>query len=348
MKTIPEGVLRTLCGRFGTEAAELEFLGGGQDWSDGILYTFLRRSETGGGVEPIPMVIKFLSFPASDEAALLRSRQRVEFVRYFGERGSRIISPEPSLRGELHESLEEGGLAFVAYAYRKARGRVVEKGDPSIGTGAFFRAMGAAIGQLHAHWEARPEELRSDGTSGASASLRGWRDEWAFMRSWCRDEEVGSAWERIRDALEGLEVRKSTYGFVHNDAHAWNLVFDPEEEAARSGGEPELTIIDFDVANYHFYLSDAANALYSIETMGAEGMESGKPLPDGFRDWAFGLFWEGYRRFRDPGSLELLDLFLNYRRCLLFMPFQEQTAKDPAWRRRWKSKILSEAARLRA
>jgi Ser/Thr protein kinase RdoA (MazF antagonist) len=334
--------MEELCGRYGADPAALEFLGGGEDWSDGVLYSFSRSSGGEG-----PMVIKFLSFPSSDAEAIQRTRERVAFVGYFGEKGSRVIKPEPSLGGRLEEIAEEGGVAHLAYVYRKAKGRVVNKSDPSTRSGAFYRAMGATIGQLHASWEARPETLRADGTSDQSETLKGWREEWAFFSSWCQDDEVKAAWARLKDALEKLPIDKSSYGFVHNDAHAWNLIFDPETETARSGGEPEFTLIDFDVANYHFFLSDAANALYSIIVMGSGGPEAGEP-PPGFVDWAFAQFWEGYRRFRDPAinRLERLDLFLQYRRCLMFMPFQEATAKNPAWRERWKGHILAEDKRL--
>jgi amicoumacin kinase len=363
MKRVPKPVMEDLCGRYGVDPEAIEFLGGGEDWSDGVLYSFSPRSggetsrsggetsrsggETSRSGDAAPMVIKFLAFPSSDGDAIRRSRDRVAFVRYFGEKGSRVIKPEPSLGGKLEEIVEADGIAHLAYVYKKAKGRVVDKSDPSTRSGAFYRAMGATIGQLHASWEARPETLKSDGTSDQSEALKGWRDEWAFFLGWCHDDEVKLAWIHLKDALAKLPVDKSTYGFVHNDAHAWNLIFDPETESARSGGEPEFTLIDFDVANYHFFLSDAANALYSIVIMGSGGPEAGSP-PPGFVDWAFAHFWEGYKRFREPENRdpELLDLFLQYRRCLMFMPFQEQTAKNPAWRERWKGHILSEDAKL--
>jgi amicoumacin kinase len=348
MKNVPKPAMDDLCARFGADPESLDLIGGGEDWSDGIVYGFTPRAKGGEAETSSSMVIKFLGFPSSDGEALRRSRERVAFVRYFGDLGSRIIRPEPSLNGSLDETIEVDGFVHLAYVYKKAKGRVVNKGDPSTRSGAFYRAMGATIGQLHAQWESRPEQLRLDGTSDLSDTMKGWRDEWAFFLEWCHDDDVKLAWTHLKDALEKLPVDKSSYGFVHNDAHAWNLIFDPDTAAARLGGEPELTLIDFDVANYHFFLSDAANALYSIVMMGSGGgPEMGIP-PVGFVEWAFAHFWEGYQRFREPenGDPELLDLFMQYRRCLLFMPFQEQTAKRPEWRKRWKGRILAEDTRL--
>jgi hypothetical protein len=41
-----------------------------------------------------------------------------------------------------------------------------------------------------------------------------------------------------------------------------------------------------------------------------------------------------------------LELFLHYRRCLLFMPFQEESAKHPAWRANWLAAIEEGDKRL--
>jgi len=123
-----------------------------------------------------------------------------------------------------------------------------------------------------------------------------------------------AAWDHLQVALEGLSP------------HVGNFLIDPNSSA----DEPELTILDFDVANYHWYLNDCAVALYSFGLQQTGGIETEARPPEGFAKRASGLFWEGYSRHKDPGSLDLdkLELFLQYRRCLLFMPFQEQTALE--------------------
>jgi Ser/Thr protein kinase RdoA (MazF antagonist) len=344
VKSVPEPVRSELCARFGGEPSTLKSFGGGQDWSDGVLFLYAPAA----AAAPRSMVLKVLEFKDSDAHGLVVAEDRVRLIRAFGEQGSRIVLPEPSRNGALFETVRDGGRLFMAYSYAMARGRPVKKEDRIAHTGAFYRAMGAVLGQLHAVSEARTETLSPDGTSGAGGALGGWRGEWESFRAWCRDDEVGAAWERIREELARLPVEKTGYGFVHNDAHAWNLIFDPESDAVRSGGEPEFTVIDFDCANYHWYMNDSAITLYSTLCMASGGMETAKGPPEGFRDKVFAAFWEGYRRHRDPGRewLDRIDLFLHYRRCLLFMPFQEQTAKHPAWRARWKSRIFEENMRL--
>jgi Ser/Thr protein kinase RdoA (MazF antagonist) len=344
MKRVPESVKKELCVRFRGDPSSLRFLGGGRDWSDGVLFTFTPASDAA----PTEMVLKILEFRKEDTEGLARAEDRIRLVRGFGQNGARIVLPLPSRDGLIFETADKGDRVFMAYVYALAPGRPVERRDRIAHTGGFYRAMGDVLGRMHAVSETRPETLSPDGTSDAAGSLRGWRGEWESFRSWCKDDEVGSAWERLREALELLPVDKSGYGFVHNDAHAWNLLFDPDSKAVRSGQEPEFTVIDFDCANYHWYMADSAIALYSTLVIGGGGFETESGPPAGFRDKVFAAFWEGYRRHREPTRewLDRLDLFLQYRRCMSFMPFQEQTAKHPAWRSRWKQRIIAENARL--
>ncbi len=344
MKRVPETVKADLCARFRGDPSTLVFLGGGQDWSDGTLFTFAPSAGAGGR----NMVLKVLEFREDDTGGLALAEDRLGLVRVFGENGARIVLPEPSRGGSIFETVKDGGRVFMAYAYAKAPGRCVDRKDAIAHKGAFYRAMGDVLGRLHAVSEGRVETLRPDGTSDAGGAVRGWRGEWEFFRAWCRDDEVGAAWERLRDECLRLPIDKGGYGFVHNDAHVWNLLFDPGSAAVRSGGEPEFTVIDFDCANYQWYMLDSAIALYSTLVFAGGGFEPESGPPDGFREKAFGAFWEGYRRNRDPGKewTERLDFFIQYRRCMSFMPFQEETARHPAWRARWKKRILEENKRL--
>lgn len=332
MKNIPPTIRDELAGRFAMAGPELDMIGGGQDWSDGTVWL-----HAGLG-----LVLKVLDFPIVDIAATCRAEDRLALVAHLAGHGARIVRPLPSEAGRLFEETADAEKRYLAYCYRHVPGRPVRPSDPVVKNGAFCRALGAELGRLHRAWESHPAALRPDGTCDAGPALGGWREEMAFFRAWCREERVGRAWDRLRQALEGLPVDRRGYGFVHNDAHADNLIHDPASAAAHAGHEPEFTVIDFDVANFHWFMNDCAAALYSFRIASLGGIEpAGRQTPPGYETQYAAWFWEGYRRHREPGQdwLARVDLFLHYRRCLLFMPFQEQTAQHPAWRDNWITRI---------
>jgi len=339
VKRVPEPVLSALAPRFGATLAGLAFLGGGQDFSDGTVYRF-----------PGPagdQVLKILGPFPPDDAALEVAEARLACVKRLADAGSPLVRPVPSRAGSIFERAEADGEVYLAYAYPFAPGRAAEPSDAGVRSGTYARALGAAVARLHAASERLEEPLRPEGTSGRQPALGGWRDEWAFFRQWCHDAEVGAAWERLRGALERLPVERAEYGFVHNDVHPGNAVLDPAA-AADGAAEPELLFIDFDVAGYHWFLNDAAAAIHGLASLRAGGLEHGAGLEPAELAEVGRPFWEGYRRHRVPGDawMARLPLFLQYRRCLLFMPFQELTAARPEWRARWKGRIAAADAEL--
>ncbi len=339
MKRVPARVLSALAPRFGAAPAALAFLGGGQDYSDGTAYRFPGAAGD--------RVLKILGPFPPDDAALAVAAARLACVRRLADAGSPLVRPFTSRAGSIFERAEEGGEVYLAYAYPYAPGRAAEPSDAAVRSGAYARAMGAAVARLHAASARIEETLRPEGTSDLQRALGGWRDEWAFFRRWCHDAEVGAAWERLRVALERLPVDRAGYGFVHNDVHPGNAMLDPRA-AADGEAEPQLLLIDFDVAGYHWFLNDAAAAIYGLASLRAGGLEPAAG-PDAVELAEVAkTFWEGYGRHRTPGApwAARLPLFLQYRRCLLFMPFQELTAADPEWRARWKRRIAAADAEL--
>lgn len=339
MKRLPLAVRADLARRFGADPARLELLGGGQDFSDGTVFTF--AGEAGR------QVLKILGpFPPGD-AAPATSEARLACVARLAEAGTALVRPLRSRQGAVFERAEGEGRLYLAYAYAFAPGRAARREDPAVRSGRYARALGAAVARLHAAWERSGEAPRRDGTAARLPALGGWREEWSFFRRWCRDDEVAAAWERLRGALEELPVDAAGYGFVHNDVHPGNVLLAPD--AARDGeAEPELRLIDFDVANLHWFASDAAAAIHGIAALRSSGPARGAGPTAAELEAAGRPFWEGYRRCRAPGEawVARVPLFLQYRRCLLFMPSQELTAAHPEWRARWKRSIAEADAAL--
>lgn len=334
VKTLPPPIRDSFARDWGLDPEALTFLGGGQDWSDGTLFST---------PEPGATVLKVLDFPVEDREALERAEERVRLVRFLGDQGCPIVTPLTDREGRLHRARVTGDRLYLAYAYPRVPGRSFRRDDPAVESGALFEAFGEVLGRLHRASQARGVGAHSDGSDAESRVLRGWRQEMSFFRSWCQEPAVADAWDHLREALSSLSTSPAVYGFVHNDLHLANLIYDPE-----AAGPLGLTVIDFDVANDHWYMADAAIALYSLACLGAGGLETASGPPPGWNDRAWPAFWRGYQRHRIPSDEEKtwVELFVHYRRCLLFMPLQNETAKDPAWRSRWVSRIVDEDARL--
>lgn len=341
MKYLPDDIKADLARQFGTTFESLAFLGGGEDWSDGTVFEYpCAQSPTG------LRVLKILSQADSEEDDWHRATERLEAVRWLGEQGCRIVTPQRLDDGSVFRQVRQDSWRFLAYSYDKAPGRHIQD-EPCSRSGGFYVACGDLLGQLHAAWASRQETSGPDGSSPAYPHLGFWQQEMAMFREWCQEDTVREAWDHLRTALGKLPTTPDRYGFVHNDAHVWNMLFDPQAvppgpDGTPLAGEPVLTLLDFDVAGQHWFLSDCANCLYSFVLMVAQpGVEKlPKDLP-GFKDWSFAKFWEGYRRWRPVTAewLQDLELFLQYRRCLMFMPFQNETAKNPGWRKSWMATI---------
>jgi hypothetical protein len=41
---------------------------------------------------------------------------------------------------------------------------------------------------------------------------------------WCKDAEVKEQWLQMERQLAALTVNRDTFGFIHNDNHAYNLL----------------------------------------------------------------------------------------------------------------------------
>jgi len=120
---------------------------------------------------------------------------------------------------------------------------------------------------------------------------------------------------------------------VHNDPHIENLLYDGQT----------ITLLDFDVANYHWFISDVAIALQALLFFKAGGMERPVSDPAAIEDFLT-AFWRGYasENMLAPFWREQLDLFISYRRILLFCVMQGWLATVPETRASWKAMILSE------
>lgn len=320
MKPVPMDVLNRLSGAFHLDAAELKPLGGGRQDSDGVTYTARRDGQA--------LVLKIVGKQAAEEHALRSVLERAAFFAYLGEHGVRVVSPIRNAAGNLIESEAAGEDLFIAYAYPYLEG---EHPRPERWTPALIAAWGETIGRAHRIAKGYPV---TDGVEAAPGKrILTWRQEIEGFHAWCGDADVKGRWLEYRDRIEALGETTDDRAFIHNDPHMENVLVD--------GGE--VCLLDFDVACCHHFACDLAIAIQSVLFTRSGGLE--RPVSDSaaLKDFVEPLL-KGYSRAISPPAdlLDRIELFIGYRRTLLFTVMQDWLSTQPQVQEQWKRRILEE------
>lgn len=320
MITVPASILAALAQHYQTSALELTHFGGGREDSDGVVYTY--PFQTGR------RLLKIMPVPIADQQ---RGRfcldERLRFAAYLGEHGAPVVYPVVSPQGSLYETHLSDDYLWVAYSMDIAPGKALPW---NTWDEAFFRRWGAALGRMHRLAQAYPVWESSPDPATGKVHLT-WKEEWDSFYNWCPDPDVKAQWAAIGAQLEELPRARATYGFVHNDPHIANLLDDGAQ----------VTMIDFDVANHHWFASDIAIACQSILFSRTGGID--RPCKDqpGLHTFLH-TFMSGYETENSlpTGWLERLDLFIAYRRILLFIVMHGWISSQPDMHTSWKRMIL--------
>lgn len=322
MIPVPENVLANLAAAYDVPPAALSYFSGGREESDGVLYAYPFASQQ--------RLLKVMAVPADKELmGLFQLEERLKFARFVGENGVRLVLPQLSAQGRLFEVFREEKHIWVAYCMDLARGRTPEREDL---TPDFYRSWGQIVGRMHFLTQQYPTWQSSIHPAAGAASLT-WQEEWQDFYDWAQDDEVRQKWVDLRSALEKLPLERRSFGFIHNDLHQWNLLVD----------EGQITLLDFDVANHHWFITDISIACSSVLFDDAGGMHRPVHHREKLVDF-LRYFMEGYQReFQlDRDWLDKLDLFFAYRRILLFIVMQGWIASQPEMHASWRKMIMEQ------
>ena len=114
MITVSEKALSHLCHSYGIKEADLSFLGGGREDSDGIAYSYHSKGQK--------KVLKILAFETPGTTELAALEERLTFVQYLGENGIDIAYPEKNESRRLYETFEDEKHIFLAYSMKQKSG----------------------------------------------------------------------------------------------------------------------------------------------------------------------------------------------------------------------------------
>jgi Ser/Thr protein kinase RdoA (MazF antagonist) len=304
-----------------------EYFAGGHDWSDGTVFRFQRQ-----GTDRLLKIMR-----AGSERQLESVQERQAFMEYLNRHGVDTTLPVHSERGNLAEAFHHDGKEYIAYSWVMVPGEHSQLGDPRDCCG-FYEYWGKMLGRMHKLAQAWPQWRHSAcrNPEGQPLICREW--EWRHFYNWFRDDDVRAAWADMKLELDKLPVTRENHGFIHNDAHPGNILFQ----------DGRLILIDFDVANYQWFILDLAICVYSEYSRAVFHSPFAKRKAE--LDTIFITpFMTAYESENNLPREEYghIELFLNYRRFLMFACFYDQIRKgNPAYLERMKQDIIGGKAYL--
>ncbi len=298
MIEVPSNVLAQMCLTYQTTAADLTYLGGGREDSDGIAYSYDRNGRK--------MVLKLLAMDKPAEADLKGLEERLKFVNFLGSQGIAIAYPVESSSHELYMTQENGNHIFVAYSMNFYEG---ESPKTDQLTTKLSYHWGKVIGKSHRV----TKEYDTWKNFNSKPSEYGYQDEINFFTEWCKEEFVKTKWMEMCGILDKLPKNRSCYGFIHNDNHQRNII-------AKAS---HITLIDFDCSFCQFFVQDIIVPVQGILFDKSGGMFGDVYDKEPIKRY-FDEFLNGYEseNHLDDFWLTQIDTFLNYRRMLLFTCMQ--------------------------
>jgi amicoumacin kinase len=279
-------------------------------------------------------IIKFIPAEGPEHAG--KFEEKLAFIAYLSGSGVQVAAPQPSIAGRLYEFVEGDSGQFLVTLMPRASGRHAQGRNLYDWNERLFHAWGQTIGKMHALTQKYPLWCKAEASSQPEASLSlldDWEEEHRFFTQWNPEPKIIEQWMPLYDELARLPRERNNFGLIHNDLHQWNFLYNPEVQS----GSP-ITIIDFDVCTYHWFITDISIAMYHAMMDGSNNSLSK-------RQEAARKFLPAFRRgYCLENDLDLewwqrLPLFLRYREILLYIALTNSWPEEK--RQRWQTMMLS-------
>jgi Ser/Thr protein kinase RdoA (MazF antagonist) len=229
----------------------------------------------------------FLRFINDEENTAGQIQAEIDFLQYLDEHRYPAAIVVPSRNGKLMETVDTPLGTCFAVVFREVSGAWLNFEQMNEEE---FTGWGKALGELH----------RLSMKYKPAGPVRGsWKDRLEFIRKVLSDFPEESAaeqeLEQLKAWLDSLPAAPENYGLIHYDFQQDNVFLDPV-----SG---QYNIIDFDDAQYHWYVMDISAALEDVGELPDDRVEAGRRC-----------FFAGYRSVCaiDEVLFQQLPLFQRY------------------------------------
>lgn len=282
-------------------------------------------------------VLKVIPVKKDDPDQLTQLKAKSDFVTYLARNGVRVAEPVLSPQGNWVELAQADEEDYLVTAATRAQGSHVSLYDRTKAGPDFFQAWGRVTGLMHRLTKGYPWWCKNPPEGGAPSPIIDWRQEHEFFQDWSKDDEaVLEKWLELGDTIAALPVNRDAYGLIHNDLHTQNFLVN------RAG---EITVIDFDVCAFHFFIKDIAIALFFINWIGKppRGLSKDDYLTTFLQNYLQGYAVENRL---DDFWYRQLPCFLKHHQILLYLVFSREWAKPNPWQsnnlQKWRHQILND------
>jgi Ser/Thr protein kinase RdoA (MazF antagonist) len=321
MMKIDPPILAQAAKTFALELSALRPIGG----MDGMALDYSKGNKN--------YVLKVIPMDEGKPDHVAEIEAKCRFINYLAENGVRVAKPIPSPSDNWVEIVETKSKSFLITTATKAEGKHINLNDPTQSTPKLHEAWGKITGQMHRLAKSYPFWRKSSENELSSSPILDWKDEHKSFKEWCQFEEVREKWIQLGFQIDSLPIEREGYGLIHNDLHPRNFLVTSSDE---------ITVIDFDVCTYHFYVKDIAIALFFVNWLGKPGKQQMKDqyLTDFIRNYMRGYAKENNL---DTFWFQKLPQFLKHHQILLFIVFSDEWKFPNKWQastlRKWKREI---------
>lgn len=302
MIKIQDAIRNELAAGYGVKPEELQYLAGGREDNDGIVYTYTQN----GKKYALKIAVK------EKDIEVIRATKKLEFAAYLGDCGIDVTYPNRGADGSMFQIKKDDKYIYLASVTNFIDGRSPKTEELDERT---VYSWGKLTGKTHA----ATKKYNLWRNFADNANQLGHEEEIDYFYQCCRNDVVKKHWMELKRQLSGLEVSRDSYGLIHNDNHQNNIMI----------GRNGITLFDFDGAACQFLLLDIfvpiQGLLFDVTGGFNRPISDMTPIKRFYERFLAGYETENHV---EDKWLDQLDLMLNYRRLLLYTVLQGWMESD--------------------